>query len=120
MKPAKLLSRISEADLRLLHVFVAIAESGGLAAAELRLHLSLSVISRHLKELESRLGVRLCERGRGGFRLSADGQSVYDAARTVLTQIESFRSTVADLHTVMRESSISPYSSNLPVTRNAT
>jgi DNA-binding transcriptional LysR family regulator len=102
MKSTRLLSRVSEADLRLLHVFVAITESGGLAAAALRLNLSLSVISRHLKELESRLGVRLCERGRGGFLLSGDGQIVYEAARTVLTQIESFRSTVAALHTVMR------------------
>jgi LysR family transcriptional regulator, transcriptional activator for bauABCD operon len=102
MKPARLLSKVSEADIRLLHVFIVIAESGGLAAAELRLNSSLSVISRHLKELESRLGVCLCERGRGGFRLSSDGQSVYDAARTLMTQIESFRSAVANLHTAMK------------------
>lgn len=102
MKPAKFISRVSEADVRLLHIFVAIAESGGLAAAALRLNLSLSVVGRHLKDLELRLGVRLCERGRGGFRLSTDGQVVYEAARTLLAQMELFRSKVAELHTAVR------------------
>ena len=102
MKSTSTLSSVSEADLRLLRVFIAIAESGGLAAAELRLNCSLSVISRHLKELEARLGVRLCERGRGGFVLTSEGQSVYAAARTLVSQIESFRSAVADLHTAMK------------------
>ena len=64
MKSRALLTNLAEADLRLLRIFIAIAESGGLAAAELRLNISRSVISRHLKDLETRLGVRLCERGR--------------------------------------------------------
>lgn len=102
MKSGQLLSKVSEADLRLLRNFAAIAESGGLASAELRLNLSLSAISRHLRELEMRLGVRLCERGRAGFRLTTDGQTVYEATRILLTQIESFRGTVANLHSAMR------------------
>jgi len=102
MKPRALLASLAEADLRLLRVFIAIAESGGLAAAELRLNISRSVISRHLKDLEVRLGVRLCERGRAGFALTEAGQVVLDAARRLIAQIEQFRSEVAELHAGMR------------------
>lgn len=102
MKTRALLANLAEADLRLLRVFIAIAESGGLAAAELRLNISRSVISRHLKDLELRLGVRLCERGRSGFALSEEGQVVLDAARRLLAQIENFRSEIAELHAGMR------------------
>lgn len=102
MKTRALLTNLAEADLRLLRVFVAIAESGGLAAAELRLNISRSVISRHLKDLETRLAVRLCERGRAGFALTEEGQVVLDAARRLLAQIENFRAEVADLHAGLR------------------
>ncbi|BAL22781.1 LysR family transcriptional regulator [Azoarcus sp. KH32C] len=102
MKARALLANLAEADLRLLRVFIAIAESGGLAAAELRLNISRSVISRHLKDLELRLGVRLCERGRAGFALTEEGEVVLDAARRLLAQIEQFRSEVAELHAGMR------------------
>lgn len=102
MKPRALLTSLAEADLRLLRIFIAIAESGGLAAAELRLNISRSVISRHLKDLETRLGVRLCERGRSGFALTEEGGTVLDAARRLLAQIEGFRREVAELHGAMR------------------
>ncbi|MBD5804375.1 HTH-type transcriptional activator AllS [Azoarcus sp. Aa7] len=102
MKARALLASLAEADLRLLRVFIAIAESGGLAAAELRLNISRSVISRHLKDLEVRLDVRLCERGRAGFALTEEGQVVLDAARRLLAQIEAFRGEVAELHAGMR------------------
>jgi DNA-binding transcriptional LysR family regulator len=97
-----LLANITEADLRLLRVFIAIAEANGLAAAELSLNISRSVISRHLKDLEGRLGVRLCERGRGGFSLTPEGTTVLAAARQLLSQIDVFRSEIADLHHQVR------------------
>jgi DNA-binding transcriptional LysR family regulator len=100
--PRALLARINEADLRLLRVFIAIADAKGLAAAELALNISRSVISRHLKDLESRLGVTLCQRGRGGFALTAEGETVLAAARQLLNQLESFRSRIGELHEALR------------------
>lgn len=102
MKNRALLQSLSEADLRLLRIFLAIAESGGVSAAELRLNISRSVISRHLKDLEVRLGMRLCERGRGGFALTEEGAVVLEAARRLLAQVESFRSEVVRLQSGMR------------------
>ena len=97
-----LLARVTEADLRLLRVFMAIVDANGLAAAELALNISRSVISRHLKDLESRLGVRLCERGRAGFALTAEGRAVDAAARQLIAQIDTFRSQIAELHDDLR------------------
>lgn len=102
MKPRALLAKLAEADLRLLRVFVAIAEAGGLAAAELQLNISRSVISRHLKSLEARLGVRLCERGRGGFALTAEGVAVLAATRRLLAQLDAFRGEISELHGGLR------------------
>ncbi len=101
-KRRALLAQVSEADLRLLRVFIAIAESGGLSAAELTLNISRSVISRHLKDLEDRLGVRLCERGRAGFALTGEGVVVLDAARRLLGQLDAFRNQIAELHDELR------------------
>ncbi|MFM2289153.1 MAG: hypothetical protein RL684_2296 [Pseudomonadota bacterium] len=100
MKPRSRLvpGRIANADLRLLRVFRAVADCGGLAAAELELGISVSTISRHMKDLEERLGLVLCRRGRSGFSLSAEGERVYEAATRLLTEAEVFRTTLRDIH----------------------
>ena len=49
--------QVSDVDLRLLRVFRNVVDSGGFAAAELQLNIGRSTISRHIKDLEARLGV---------------------------------------------------------------
>ena len=73
-----LLGQLSDMDLRLLKVFKSVADCGGMAAAEMELNIGTSTVSRHIKDLETRLGLRLCRRGRGGFALTTEGQLVYD------------------------------------------
>lgn len=97
-KTRALLGRLSDIDLRLLRVFKAVADCGGMAAAELELNISVSTISRHIKDLEERLGLVLCRRGRGGFALSEDGVKIYAAAEQLLMATESFRTTLHGLH----------------------
>ena len=48
--------KLSDQDLRLLRIFKSVADSGGFSQAELSLNLALSTISRHVKDLETRLG----------------------------------------------------------------
>ena len=93
-----LLGQVSDTDIRLLRVFRAVVECGGFSAAELELNISRSTISRHIKDLEIRLGVSLCLRGRGGFALTGDGRHIYDAALRVLAAIDEFRTQVDDVH----------------------
>jgi DNA-binding transcriptional LysR family regulator len=75
-----------------------VVECGGLAAAELELNIGLSTVSRHLKELEERLGLNLCQRGRAGFALTPDGQRVYNSALHLLRALDAFRTDVSDMH----------------------
>jgi DNA-binding transcriptional LysR family regulator len=91
------LGRISDLDLRLLRVFQAVAECRGLAAAELRLGINRSTISTYLSNIETRLGVRLCERGRHGFELTEDGVKVYKAATELMKSLNDFQDEIESL-----------------------
>lgn len=87
--------QVHDVDLRLLRIFVAIVECGGLSAAESRLNIGRSTISSHLSDLEVRLGVKLCKRGRSGFEITESGRVTYQASLELLQQCEAFASTVA-------------------------
>jgi len=88
------LPSISNVDLKLLNVFRTIARSGGFSLAQAELNVSQATISIHIKNLETRLGLTLCQRGRSGFALTEDGQRVYDASNALFNHIEDFRSLV--------------------------
>jgi DNA-binding transcriptional LysR family regulator len=92
------LGGVADTDLRLLRVFKAVVECGGMASAELELNTAVSTISRHVKDLETRLGLVLCRRGRAGFALTPEGEQVYDAALRLLAATETFRGQVHEVH----------------------
>jgi LysR family transcriptional regulator, transcriptional activator for bauABCD operon len=92
------IGQLGDVDLRLLRVFKAVADCGGMAAAELELNLAMSTISRHVKDLETRLGLVLCRRGRGGFAITPEGTQVYAAARHLLAATDAFRGQMHDIH----------------------
>ncbi len=87
-----------DVDLRALRTFVAVVENDGFVPAQATLDLALATISEQMKALETRLGVRLCERGRAGFRLSEPGREVYCEAQRLLAAVESFHEAVGGLH----------------------
>ena len=90
-----MLGRVRDVDLRLLRVFVAVAECGGFAAAQALLNISESTVSTHMHDLETRLGLRLCHRGRGGFRLTEDGEAVYRSTRELFGALDRFQTHLA-------------------------
>lgn len=92
------LAQIADLDLRLLKIFKTVVECGGFAAAETELNISRSTISIHMGNLEARLGLTLCQRGRSGFVLSEEGSTVYQAVNRLLEQVEDFRGTLNGLH----------------------
>ena len=59
-----MLSTVTDLDLRLIRVFLAIVDAGGVSAAQDVLGVGQSTISSQLATLETRLDFRLCERGR--------------------------------------------------------
>lgn len=96
------LNQVSDFDLRLLRVFKTIAECGSFSGAESALGITRSAISLHMGDLEKRLGMRLCQRGRAGFALTDEGREVLRASETVLAAIEGFRSEVNQMHQQLR------------------
>ena len=92
------LGQLGESDLRMLKVFKAVADCGGMAAAELELNVGTSTISRQIKDLETRLGFTLCRRGRAGFALTVEGQRIYEETMRLLSAVDAFRSGVDDIH----------------------
>lgn len=90
-----------ERDLRSLRVFCHAAQAGGFAAAEKNLPMSKASISRHVQKVEARLGVRLCERGPGGFKLTAEGMVALDLASTALRALERIRPEMDAAHGVL-------------------
>lgn len=90
-----MLGTLTDSDIKLLRVFYVIAQCGGFSAAQAQLNLSQSAISTRMAQLEARLGSRLCERGRGTFKLTDEGNAVVLASRKLFGALEDFRTEVA-------------------------
>lgn len=86
-----MLNQLRDLDLQLLRLFVTVVESGGFSAAQGELGVGQSTISTQMAKLETRLGFRLCERGRAGFRLTPKGEQVLAATRKLFAAIETFK-----------------------------
>jgi len=91
----------NERDLRSLRIFCAVAQAGGFAAAEHRLSMSKASISRHIRAVEERLGVRLCERGPAGFKLTAAGVVALDLASNALKYLGRIRPEIDSVRGVL-------------------
>ena len=98
VKSRAALGQLSDMDIRLLRVFKSVVECGGMAAAELELNIGTSTVSRHIKDLETRLGLTLCRRGRAGFALTVEGQQIYTETLRLLAGADAFRSSVDEIH----------------------
>ncbi|TDF86397.1 LysR family transcriptional regulator [Pseudomonas sp. H9] len=86
-----MLGQLHDLDLHLLRLFVTVVEAGGFSAAQGVLGLSQPSISQQMARLETRLGYRLCSRGKGGFGLTAKGEVLLKATRELFVQIDAFR-----------------------------
>src|SRR5438445_13717233 len=98
LNPRTFNGKISDGDIRLLRVFCAVVRCGGFAAAESELQMGLPSISRYIKDLEIRLGVRLCRRGRVGFELTDEGRHVYSASLQLPADLKRFETSIRHIH----------------------
>ena len=89
----------SDADLKLLRIYAAVVEAGGLSPAQSDLNLALSTISGRIHDLETRVGFRLCTRGRAGFGLTPEGVVVFEEAHKLFASVEGFDRRVKRLGT---------------------
>ncbi|MDH4580631.1 LysR family transcriptional regulator [Pseudomonas sp. BN415] len=82
--------QLYDVDLKLLRVFETIVKCGGFSAAQAALNVGQSTISEQMTQLEARLGVKLCQRGRSGFRLTEQGVAIHEATQRLLSAVEAF------------------------------
>jgi LysR family transcriptional regulator, transcriptional activator of the cysJI operon len=85
-------------DRETLELLVALAESGSISKAAERCSLSQPAASQRVRALETTLGVRLVERGRGraGAELTEAGTLALEAARELLARWATLRRALAD------------------------
>ncbi|KVT79808.1 LysR family transcriptional regulator [Burkholderia territorii] len=83
-------------DLPALETFARIVSAGSLSAAARELDLSLSVVSKRLAHLESRLGVRLLHRTTRQQTLTDDGAQFHAQVLRILAEIDRAETLMSD------------------------
>ncbi|BFM50102.1 LysR family transcriptional regulator [Marinomonas sp. THO17] len=92
------LGQVGDYEIKQLKVFKTVVDCGGFSAAETSLNIGRSTISLHISNLEARLNLVLCKRGRGGFSLTEEGVIIYEMTEKLLESLDAFRTTVNNLN----------------------
>jgi DNA-binding transcriptional LysR family regulator len=71
-------------EIQHLREFAAIAETGSFSKAARRLRIAQPPLSRHIRQLEDELGIKLFERSATGVRITREGSLLLQQARAVL------------------------------------
>lgn len=81
---------ITDIDIKLLTIFVAVVDVQGISNAQNILGKDASTISKSIAQLETRLGFKLCDRGRSGFETTDEGNKVYQSALQLFRSLKDF------------------------------
>jgi DNA-binding transcriptional LysR family regulator len=92
--------------------FVAVAEAGSIIAAARRLHLSRSVVSERLADLEQGLGATLFHRTTRKLSLTEDGSAFLEKASRIVREVEEAAAEMAE----RRGTLVGPMRISAPVT----
>ena len=82
-----------------LDVFIAVVEAGGFSAAARRLDTTTASVSRRIKTLEQRVGVRLLQRTTRRMQLTEAGELYYRAVRRTLGELREAEEQLQQLTT---------------------
>lgn len=81
-----------------IEVFRQIVDSGSLAAAAKRLTLSKAMVTKHLKNLETRLGARLLNRNTHSQSLTEPGRLYFERCKLILQDLDEAASAVGNVN----------------------
>lgn len=97
-----MLNKLQIRDIRSLQIFTEVVDAGGISAAQDSLGMTQSNISAQLLDLEARLGVKLCDRGRAGFRVTEEGAEVYATTRSLLADLGDYQDRLQSIGSGLR------------------
>ena len=83
-------------DFRRLLYFCTIVEQGQISRAAKSLHISQPTLSQSLRELEDELGLTLIHRTGGSWQVTERGQSFYQEAQRILTQVDDLARNISN------------------------
>ena len=84
-------------DLDQIRAFLAVVRLGSISRASLELYRTQPAISLKIQSLEAELGHRLLERRRRGVTLTPAGEILRRRAESILGELETLRTELADL-----------------------
>jgi DNA-binding transcriptional LysR family regulator len=79
-------------------VFTTVVEAGGFTAAAERLGLSRAATSKHVRQLEERLGARLLNRTTRRVNVTDAGRRFYEQCRRILAELDEAERAAGELH----------------------
>jgi DNA-binding transcriptional LysR family regulator len=94
--PPTVLSYPAMDDLNSINIFAKVAEKMSFSLAAKELRLSTSAVSRHIRELEERLGVTLLVRSTRKLSLTEAGQKLLDSSAHALADLKAAMENAAD------------------------
>ena len=89
-------------DLNSMAVFARVVEAQGFSSAARRLGLSKSAVSKHIAQLEDRIGARLLHRTTRRLRLTDVGAAFYERCARILAEAEEAELAVSHMSTAPR------------------
>lgn len=84
-------------DWNLLRTFMVIVQEGGITAAARKLKLKQPTVSNALRRLEDSLGQRLVERGPRAFRVTRQGQALYQESVDIFGSVNRLSIALRDM-----------------------
>ena len=76
-------------DLELYRIFTIVANEKNITKASEKLNISQPAVTKHIKNLENALELRLFNRTNHGIELTSDGQKIYEEAKEAVETINS-------------------------------
>lgn len=84
-------------DIRGLHYFIQVAESGGFSKAATVLNVPQPTLSRAIRRLEEHFKARLFDRNGRGALLTEAGERLYQHGKAVLVRVEQAQAEIAEV-----------------------
>lgn len=84
--------------LQAIRIFLRVVETGSFTSASQSLDVPIATVSKWVRALEARLGVKLLERTTRSVRVTTDGAAYYERTRHLLGELDDIEATLGQAH----------------------